>query len=160
MFHLGQNLPEMDFSRLKKVESLPELEIFMKIFDACYRLEDEKAGRGSGFNQCLQSTRADWECFHQHDRVEFFILFHHHLAVGIVSLTNFDGLGYISNIGILPAHRGLGLGKLITLLGVRMSIKHGNKSHFLIAEQGAQPQKIYAKIGFEPQLVCDLLIKV
>ncbi len=159
MFHDGENLIDLDFKALKKVKSESELETFMKIFDDCYRSEDELAGRGSGFNQCLQSTKDDWYRFHKNDRVEFFILYHDEIPVGIVSLTNYEGMGYISNIGILPAYRGLGLGKQITLFGVHMSKKHGNKIHFLIAEQNGATEKIYNKIGFVSKLVCDLLVK-
>lgn len=159
MFHDGKNVPTLNFDSLKKVSSESELETFMKIFDDCYRSEDEKAGRGSGFNQCLQSTKDDWYRFHKNNRVEFFILYFENKPVGIISLTNYESMGYISNIGVLPAYRGMGLGKQITLFGVEMSKKHGNQVHFLIAEQGAAPEKIYGKIGFESKLVCDLLVK-
>lgn len=158
MFHKGSSLPKLDPTTLKKVTTEADLKIFMKIFDDCYRSEDEKAGRGSGFNQCLQSTKDDWYRFHRQDRVEFFLLYFEGLPVGIISLTNFEGLGYLSNIGILPKCRGLGLGKQITLLGVMMSKKHGNKKHFLIAEMGGKPEQIYQKIGFKPQLTCNLLV--
>lgn len=159
MFHSGQNLNQLNHSALKKVETEADLEVFMGIFDRCYRGEDERVGRGSGFNQCLQSTQDDWRRFHRHNRVEFFILYYEQQPVGIISLTNFEGLGYLSNIGIVPDYQGLGLGKQITLSGVYLSKQHGNQHHFLIAERGGKPEKIYTKIGFKTALTCQLLVK-
>jgi len=66
----------------------------------------------------------------------------------VATLTNFDGLGYISNVGSLKKVRGKGFGKIATLYCVAKSIKNNNQEHCLATEEGAYPNEFYKRIGF------------
>ena len=68
--------------------------------------------------------------------------------VAVSTLTNYDEIGYISNVGSLSEVRGEGFGKAATLFCIQESIKHGNREHCLATEEGAYPNEFYKRIGF------------
>lgn len=84
-------------------------------------------------------------------RDKLFLAFEENVPVAVGILTNYNGMGYISGIGAIPAVRGRGFGKKISLHCVKESFGLGNKSHFLATEKGHYPYEFYKRIGFKPE---------
>jgi len=75
------------------------------------------------------------------------------------TLTNHDGIGYISNVGSLRKVRGEGFGKIASLYPVSQSIKNGNLEHCLATEEGTYPNEFYKRIGFETRFTAVCYVK-
>ncbi len=69
--------------------------------------------------------------------------------VAVSTLNNYEGIGYISNVGSIKEVRGEGFGKLSTLYCVHKSQKNGNKVHCLATEEDTYPNEFYKRIGFQ-----------
>ncbi|MBU1071268.1 hypothetical protein KKG65_02540 [Patescibacteria group bacterium] len=69
--------------------------------------------------------------------------------VAVTTLTNFAGIGYISNVGSLKKVRGKGFGKTASLYSAQQSVNNGNQVHALATEEGDYPNEFYKRIGFE-----------
>lgn len=135
------------FDNVRKVESEKDLELFSKIFDVCYQDNDPQNPYGNQ-REYLPSLKNAWLNNH-FNKLDYFIIYNGKAPVGVGSLTYQEGIGYISNIGSIPAVRGKGFGKAITLFCMQQSIAKGNKVHVLATEEGEYPFEFYKRLGFE-----------
>ncbi len=150
MFHTGKDLGN-EFSNIKKVATKSDLEIFLHTFNECYKKNDPQNPYGELGNY-IDVARESWLRHNQTDRIEYFIVHDGNVPVAVSTLTNFAGLGYISNVGSLKTVRGKGFGKQASLYCVQKSLENGNSLHFLATEEGQYPNEFYKRIGFETRL--------
>jgi mycothiol synthase len=67
-----------------------------------------------------------------------------------------DGVGYVHMVGVTPASRGKGLGKLVTLATLHWFRDHGYRSAVLNTDDWRLPAiGVYLALGFEPVLFND-----
>ena len=144
----GDSFSEERFFQIKKVENDDDLKIYLKTFDDCFRNDDPQNPYGE-LGDYLKVAEKVWREYHDSDRLEYFIAHKEDKAVAVATLNNFEGLGYISNVGSLREVRGEGFGKLVTLYCVEMSKRKGNSLHFLATEENTYPNEFYKQIGFE-----------
>lgn len=147
-FWKGGQIDESHFQSVKKVESEEMLKVFLETFDRCYQKGDPQNPYGE-LGEYLEVAEKVWHKHHLTNRLEYFIAYKDAKPVAVSTLTNFEGIGYISNVGSLREVRGEGFGKLATLYCVAQSIKNGNQEHCLATEEGAYPNEFYKRIGFE-----------
>lgn len=145
------------FDSIKKVTNETELQVFLETFDACYQNDDPTNPYGE-LGEYLTAARIAWEKHQQSNRLEYFIAYKNEQPVAVASLTNFEGMGYISNVGSLRAVRGEGYGKLVTLFAIHYSQQNGNQDHCLITEAGTNPYEFYNALGFNTQCTAQLLV--
>jgi len=148
MFHLGEDIDTTHFDQVEKVTNDSELEIFLKTFDACYQKDDPQNVYGE-LGDYLNVAEKVWHRHHQTGRLEYFIVYKEEKPVAVSSLTNYETIGYISNVGSLREVRGQGFGKVASLYCVEQSKKHGNTEHCLATEEGTYANKFYKRIGFD-----------
>jgi len=148
MFHSGQNIDEGAFNQVKKVEDEVSLEEFLKTFDACYRRGDPQNPYGE-LGDYLEVAKDAWNKHNKSGKIEYFTIHDGEKPVAVSTLTNFAGIGYISNVGSLKEVRGKGFGKIASLHCVKRSIENGNLEHALATEEGHYPNEFYKRIGFE-----------
>lgn len=148
MFHTGNDLNYNKDAVVKKVENEQDLKIFLEVLNNCYRNNDPQNPYGELGNY-LGVAEKVWYQHNQTERVEYFIVYKNRRPVAVTTLTNFDGIGYISNIGSLPEVRGEGYGKVATLFSVEQSVRNGNHLHCLATEEKTYPNEFYKRIGFE-----------
>lgn len=148
MFYSGEDIDTNRFNTVKKVESGEQLKVFLKIFDACYQKDDPQNPYGQ-LGDYLKVTESVWHKHHQSNRLEYFLVYKDDQPVAASTLTNLEGLGYISNVGSLREVRGQGFGRLATMYCVLVSKNNGNNQHFLITEEGHFPNEFYKRIGFK-----------
>lgn len=147
LFHSGENIISDRFFQIKKVNNDQELRIFLTVFDACYQKDDPQNPYGA-LGSYLKVVEKSWFKHHVSNRIEYFIAYADSQAVAVSTLTNFNQIGYISNVGSLRKVRGQGFGKLATLYCVDLSKKRGNKYHCLATEERTYPHEFYQRIGF------------
>ena len=147
MFHSGENIDTGRFDQVKKVASKSELEVFLKTFDACYQKDDPQNAYGE-LGSYLNVAKKVWHRHRQTDRLEYFIVYKEEEPVAVSSLTNHNGIGYISNVGSLREVRGQGFGKTASLYCVEQSKKHNNTEHCLATEEGTYANEFYKRVGF------------
>jgi len=147
-FWKGYKIDEAGFDLVKKVETPEMLSDFLSTFDACYQKNDPQNPYGE-LGEYLKVAESAWYKHQKSNRLEYFIVYKDKKAVAVSTLTNFEGIGYISNVGSLREVRGEGFGKLATLFCVASSVKNGNLEHCLATEEGAYPNEFYMRIGFE-----------
>lgn len=148
MFYGRKKVDKKYFGNIKEISSAKDLEIFLKVFESCYQRGDPQNPYGE-LGKYLEETRTVWLKFASTGRVRYFMAYQASDPVAVSSLTNFDGLGYISGVGSIREVRGEGFGKAATLFSVQESIDQGNKSHYLITEEGHYPNEFYKRIGFK-----------
>ncbi|MFH0942737.1 MAG: GNAT family N-acetyltransferase [Candidatus Beckwithbacteria bacterium] len=148
LFYTKNSLDSSRFKQVKKISTEKELETFIKTFNSCYQKNDPQNAYGE-LGDYLKVTEVIWEKHHQNNRVEYFICFEKNEPVAVSSLTNYQQIGYISNVGSLKKVRGKGFGKLATLYCVAESIKQGNQYHCLTTEESTYADEFYKRIGFE-----------
>lgn len=148
MFHDGLNIEKSRFSNVMKVLSQKELEVYLTTFDRCYQKDDPQNPYGE-LGGYVEVARNSWNVLNNSDKVEYFIVFKNGKPVAVATLTNFAGVGYISNVGSLKEVRGEGFGKLATLYCVNKSKENGNIEHCLATEEGQYPNEFYKRIGFK-----------
>lgn len=148
LFWKGGLIDTRYFDSVMRVTSSAELEIFLQTFNDCYQDNDPQNpyGEQSGY---LESAKKAWHKNNSSGRLEYYVVFKNSQPVSVSSLTNYDGIGYISNVGSLKKVRGRGYGKAATLFCVKESIKNSNKVHCLATEEDSYPDEFYKKIGFE-----------
>lgn len=147
-FWTGIAVDKIRFENVKKVETDKDLSLFLKIFNKCYQKDDPQNPYGE-LGDYLQVARSAWNKHSKTNRIEYFIVYKGDEPVAVSTLTNYEGLGYISNVGSLIEVRGQGYGKTATLYCVEESIKNGNNDHCLATEEGHYPNTFYNRIGFE-----------
>lgn len=158
MFHCGRNINPARFGQVKKIANKGELELFLKTFDACYQKNDPQNAYGE-LGDYLKVAKKVWYRHHQTDRLEYFLVYKNQAPVAVSTLTNFKGIGYISNVGSLKKVRGQGFGKLATLYCVEQSKKRGNEKHCLATEEGTFANKFYKRIGFKTNFTAVAYVK-
>lgn len=151
-FWKGEKLNEDNFESVKKVESKELLTVFLETFNACYQKDDPQNPYGE-LGEYLEVAEHVWYKHQGSGRLEYFITYKNQQPVAVATLTNFEDIGYISNVGSLREVRGQGFGKLSTLYCVSQSIKNGNLEHCLATEEGAYPNEFYKRIGFESRFM-------
>lgn len=144
----GGDINKNNFGSVKKAESEMELEIFLETFDRCYRKDDPQNPYGE-LGEYLAVAKKAWLKQGDNGRLQYFTVFEKDNPVAVSTLTMFDEIGYISNVGSLPEVRGKGFGKAATLYCVNESVECGNKIHCLATEEGHYPNEFYKRIGFE-----------
>lgn len=137
----------LHFSGVKKVETESVLEQFLSTFNDCYQKNDPQNPYGE-LGDYLDVTKRVWHRHRRSNRLEYFMVFRGNKPVAVSTLTSFNGIGYISNVGSLRSVRGKGFGKIATLYCVAESIKNGNSVHCLATEEGTYPNEFYRRIGF------------
>lgn len=148
MLYKGQNIDQTSFNQVKKVENEEDLKVFLDTFNNCYQKDDPNNPYGE-LGDYLKVAEKVWHRHHSTDRLEYFIAYKESIPVAVGTLTNYEGVGYISNVGSLREVRGAGFGKLVTFYCVYKSRKHGNSIHCLATEEGTYPNEFYNRIGFE-----------
>lgn len=148
MFYKGSRVRTAGLSRCRKVKTRDELDVFIKTLDACYQKDDPQNAYGE-LGDYLDVSREVWYRHQAADKVEYFTVFKEERPVAVSTLTNFGGIGYISNVGSLREVRGEGYGKLATFYCVNRSVENGNSVHCLATEEGTYANEFYKRIGFE-----------
>lgn len=147
MFHPGEDIDVSCFGQVKKVTNEVELKVFLETFDACYQKNDPQNAYGE-LGDYLKVAEKVWYRHHPTNRLEYFIIYKGDKPVAVSTLTNYQSIGYISNVGSLREVRGKGFGKIASLYCVVRSKKQGNIKHCLATEEGTYANKFYKKIGF------------
>lgn len=158
MFHSGNDIDTQSFDWVKKVMTPEDLEVFLHSFDMCYRKDDPINPYGE-LGEYLTAARQAWQKHHATNRLEYFMVFDDNQPVAVSSLTNFQGVGYISNVGSLMSVRGRGFGKLVTMYCVQQSTQRGNKDHCLATEEATNPNEFYKAVGFKTRFSARLMSK-
>ena len=148
MFYEKDSVQLPDDYQVITVSNEKELLLFLDILNTCYQKNDPQNPYGELSKGILKITSDAWYKYHQTQRVEYFIFYHHNSPVSVSSLIYYKDYGYIWDLGSLPSVRGKGFGKLATLYSVKKSIEKGNKYHFLATETGHYPNNFYQRIGF------------
>lgn len=148
MFHQGKGIVASRFDMVKKVTNEAGLKVFSETFDACYQKDDPQNPYGE-LGDYLKVAEKVWHRHHKTNRLEYFIVYKGGQPVAVSTLTNYEGIGYISNVGSLREVRGEGCGKIASLYCVEQSKKRGNTTHCLATEEGTYPNKFYKRIGFK-----------
>ena len=120
LFYESEVVDPKNFEMVKKVETDEDLEIFIKIFNDCYQKDDPQNPYGE-LGDYLEVARNAWHKHRNTNRLEYFIVYKNKIPVAVSTLNNFQGIGYISNVGSLRSVRGEGFGKLATLYCVAES---------------------------------------
>jgi ribosomal protein S18 acetylase RimI-like enzyme len=157
-FWKGEEIDKSRFGTVKKVDSEEMLKVYLETFDSCYQKDDPENPYGE-LGEYLELTENVWHKHNGTGRLEYFIAYKDEKPVAVSALTNFEGLGYISNVGSLREVRGEGFGKLVTHYCVSQSIENGNMEHCLATEEGAYPFEFYKRIGFETRFTASAYTK-
>lgn len=149
-FWQEKEISQKYFDSITKVTTREELNIFLEVFNTCYQKDDPQNPYGE-LGDYLKVSKNVWHRHYQTDRIEYYIVYKGNQPVSVSSLTNYNSIGYISNVGSLQEVRGQGYGKAATLYCVARSIEHGNTDHCLATEEGQYPNVFYQRIGFAPR---------
>jgi len=158
MFWAGGELDSSRFSLVKKVTNSEELKLFLETFNNCYQKNDPQNVYGE-LGDYLKVSEKVWKKHSRRNRLEYFMIYKGDKPVAVSTLTNHDGIGYISNVGSLREVRGEGFGKIASLYPVSQSIKNGNLEHCLATEEGTYPNEFYKRIGFETRFTAVCYVK-
>jgi len=158
MFHNGKDIDISRFSSVKKVETDKDLNTFIKVFDQSYRKDDPKNPYGE-LGEYLDATEKVWKKHHGSNRLEYFITYKGNAPVAVSSLTNYEDIGYVSNVGSILDVRGGGYGKLATMYCIDKSKKNGNTTHCLATEEGTNPNSFYKALDFKTRFTVLLMVK-
>lgn len=146
-FWSSKEVENNHFELVKKVENEDELKVFIDAFSASYQKDDPQNPYGDQATYIPSLSRA-WHMHHKTGRIEYFMIYLDDKVVSVATLTNYNDLGYISNVGSIREVRGQGYGKAATLYCVFKSQQNGNTSHCLATEEGDYPNEFYHRIGF------------
>lgn len=131
------------------MENKQDLELFLKTFNNCYKKDDPQNPYGE-VGSYLDSSKKAWIANSSSNKLEYFIIYNEsQKPVAVSALTNYKGIGYISNVGSLQSVRGQGFGKLATFYCIYKSKLNGNKIHCLATEEGHYPYEFYKRLGFK-----------
>lgn len=146
-FWNDKEIDNKHFNFVKKVSNPKDLELFSETFNNCYQKDDPQNSYGQ-LGKYLTVAKKAWFKHHKTNRLEYFMVYKGNKPVSVSSLTNFEGIGYISNVGSLRSVRGEGYGKAATLYCVAESIQRENRLTCLATEEGKYPDLFYKRIGF------------
>jgi len=158
MFHQGQNIDTSRFASVTKVETEQDLAVFLDTSDKCFVKDDPQNPYGE-LGDYKGIAKEAWHHHHANNRIEYFIVSDSGNPVAVSALTNFAGIGYISNVASLMSVRGQGFGKIATMYCVNKSIANGNNAHCLATEEGKYPNEFYKRIGFETKFRAEGYVK-
>ena len=158
MFYENDLKIETDFGSVKNVISEKKLEVLLQTFNTCYQKNDPKNPYGE-LGDYLGVAKNVWLKFQGTDRLEYFLIYKGNEPVAVSTLTNFNGIGYISNVGSLQKVRGEGFGKIATLYAVKKSQENGNTEHCLATKEGTNPNDFYKNLGFQTRFTALLYVK-
>lgn len=147
MFYQNQKIDANRFNQVKKVTNSSDLKIFLETFDRCYQKNDPQNAY-SELGNYLAVTEKVWHQYSDSNRLEYFIVYKENVPVAVSTLTSYQKIGYISNVGSLKEVRGQGFGKTATLYCVQKSIDMGNIDHCLATEEKTYANEFYRRIGF------------
>jgi ribosomal protein S18 acetylase RimI-like enzyme len=69
--------------------------------------------------------------------------------LAVAKRTTFDGASYLSSIGTHPAHRGRGLGALVTAAAAGAAIAEGSRTTYLrVFPHNGRARRLYERLGF------------
>lgn len=146
MFHPNKEKHEIKHN-VKKVTTEKDLGVFLQVFDKCYQLDDPQNPYGT-LGEYLKVAEAVWYKFKNSNRLKYFFAYKGDEPVAVSTLTNYQGIGYISNVGSLRKVRGEGFGKAVTLFALNQSKNNGNTTDCLATEEGFYPNKFYKCLGY------------
>lgn len=158
LFYESGKVDLKNFEMVKKVEIDQDLEIFIKTFNDCYQKEDPQNPYGE-LGEYLDVARNAWHKHRDTNRLEYFTVYKNKIPVAVSTLNNFQGIGYISNVGSLRSVRGEGFGKLATLYCIAESKRKGSTVQCLTTEEGHYPHEFYKRIGFRHKFTALLFVK-
>jgi ribosomal protein S18 acetylase RimI-like enzyme len=82
-------------------------------------------------------------------RLRAFVVRQHGEPVAVARLTARDGVAAVYGVGVADAHRGAGLGRLITTIATRAGLAMGNRLVWLSVDQtNVTASGLYASLGF------------
>ena len=104
MFYDGRQISQRYFDSVEKVKNNKDLQVYLNTFNGCYQNNDPQNPYGE-LGSYLEVAKDVW-------------LKHH-------SITNYENIGYVSNVGSLRSVRGEGFGKAATIKesGLRLSFQ-------------------------------------
>lgn len=146
-FWSNGTIDERYFNSIKEVTTREELRVFLDVFNACYQKNDPQNPYGE-LGDYVKVAEDVWYKHHSTNRLQYFLVYKNGKPIAVSSLTNFGGIGYISNVGSLREVRGEGFGKAATLYCVKKSLENRNEEHCLATEEGQYPNEFYKRIGF------------
>jgi ribosomal protein S18 acetylase RimI-like enzyme len=149
MFYSGSKPEDKLLDNVKTVTNEEELEVFLSTFNESYQSDDPQNPLGA-LGSYVEHVREIWKKHSFSGKVEYFVAFDpkgHPAAVS--TLTNFGGIGYISNVGSLRHFRGEGYGRKATMYCIKRSMEKGNTVHCLATEKESYPYNFYSKNGFD-----------
>ena len=149
--------PDLTEVVAKEVETEEELEEFLRRFDMCYQKDDSQNPYGE-LGEYLESARLSWIRMKGTGRLNYYIFYDEDIPVAVSALTNYMGVGYVSNVGSLREVRGRGFGKAATLYAIKKSMENGNSIHSIATEEGTYPNEFYKRIGFETKFTALLYV--
>lgn len=153
MSYRGETLSKSIFRSARIVKSEAELEVFLEVFNKCYRNDDPQNPYGE-LGDYLETARKRWISTRGQKDMEYVLVYDFDNPVAVAALTSHGGIGYISNVGSLPKVRGLGYGKIASLFCVALSQEKQNTIHCLATENGTYPYEFYKRLGFEKEFSC------
>lgn len=159
MFWQDKKIDSSCFNEIKKVKNENDLKIYLKIFDDSFQNNDPQNSYGE-LGDYLKVTENVWHKHNKTNKLEYFVAHKNNKPVAVSTLTNYNEIGYISNVGSLKEIRGEGYGKLATLCCVKQSKKNGNTKHCLATEEGTYPNEFYKKIGFKTRFTATGYSKI
>jgi GNAT superfamily N-acetyltransferase len=148
---LEQKTPKINvdrFDQIRKVENEQDLEVFIKTIDRGYGADDPDNPYG-GLGDYLSQIRESFRLHGASGKITRYIIFDENdNPASVGSLTNYERIGYISNIATVLEKRRQGYSAALLNYLLDNSVKAGNKTHCLATEVGSVPDKIYRKVGF------------
>ena len=158
MFYEGKTVQTIGFNKVKRVESIEDLKIWLSTFDKCYQENDPQNPYGE-LGSYVDLARHAWERNNAVGKFEYFTAYNKNTPVAVATLTREKDLEYISNIGSLQDVRGQGYGKLITLFCIHQAQKRDSKHICLATEEGTYPNEFYKKLGFKTRFTAQCYVK-
>jgi len=143
--------PQIDtakFHQIKLVRTTKDLETFIATIDKGYGADDPDNPYG-GLGSYPDQIRKSFSLHGPDSAISHYVLFDElNAPASVGSLTNYDSIGYISNLATIPEKRKLGYSRALLNYFLHLSVQNGNQTHCLATEVGSTPNKIYQHLGF------------
>lgn len=157
MFFDNNRKIDTGFSNVQRVKTQKGLDLFLDTLDTSFRNTDPEHPYELG--NYLQIAKKAWNNNKYCNKLEYFSVLKNNKVVSVATLTNFNGIGYISNVGSLPSVRGQGFGKLATLYCIEKSREYGNTIHCLATGNGTHAYEFYKRNGFKTKFTATCYVK-
>jgi len=143
--------PQIDtakFHQIKQVQTSEDLETFIATIDKGYGADDPDNPYG-GLGSYLDQIRKSFKLHGPNGFISYYVLFDElNEPSSVGSLTNYNNIGYISNLATIPNKRKLGYSRTLLNYFLHLSVQNGNQTHCLATEVDSTPNKIYQHLGF------------